>query len=113
MDKNYKTIINYSLLFYFIISTYFLFFKSHNHADFSISDIVVNYNGGFISRALLGHIIFILHNLFDLNLITLTLTFQIFFYFIFTFLLYKILNNKNLIISKLDILIFFLPTLLF
>ncbi len=113
MNKSYKKIINISLIFYIILSVFLLIFKSTKQNDFSLSEILINYNGGLIARGFLGHLIYNIHNFLNLNLITLALLFQIFFSILFAFLLYKIFNKKNLLLTKLDILIFFLPTLLF
>ena len=113
MNKSCKNIINISLFFYLILSIFLLIFKSTKEIDFSISEILINYNGGLIARGFLGHLIFNIQQFLDVDLVKLALTFQIFFSTVYTFLLYKIFNNKNLLITKLDVLIFLLPTLLF
>ena len=81
--------------------------------DFSISEMLINYNGGLIARGFLGHLIFNIHEFLNINLIKLVLSVQIFFSVLYTFLLYKIFNKKNLLLTKLDVLILLLPTLLF
>jgi len=113
VNKSCKNIINISLFFYLILSIFLLIFKSTKEIDFSISEILINYNGGLIARGFLGHLIFNIQQFLDIDLVKLALTFQIFFSLLYTFFLYKIFNNKNLLITKLDVLIFLLPTLLF
>ncbi|MBD1139156.1 hypothetical protein IDH27_02385 [Pelagibacterales bacterium SAG-MED46] len=113
MSQGYKKIINISLFFYLILSIFLLIFKSTKLNDFSISEMLINYNGGLIARGFLGHLIFNIHEFLNINLIKLVLSVQIFFSVLYTFLLYKIFNKKNLLLTKLDVLILLLPTLLF
>jgi len=95
------------------LSIFFLTFKSTKINDFSVSEMLINYNGGLIARGFIGSLIFKFHNFFSVNIISSVLFFQIFFSSLYTYLLYKIFNDKKLLISKLDILILLLPTLLF
>ena len=113
MNKSYKKIINVSLFLYLLLSIFFLVFKSTKINDFSISEMLINYNGGLIARGFLGSLIFKFHNFFSVNIILSVLFFQIFFSALYTYLLFKIFNNNKLIITKLDVLILLLPTLLF
>ena len=113
MNKSYKKIINISLFLYLILSIFFLVFKSTKINDFSISEMLINYNGGLIARGFLGSLIFKFHNFFSVNIILSVLFFQIFFSALYTFLLFKIFNNNKLLLTKLDVLILLLPTLLF
>ena len=113
MNKRYKKIINISLFLYLTLSIFFLVFKSTKINDFSISEMLINYNGGLIARGFLGSLIFEFHNFFRLNIILSVLFFQICFSALYTFLLFKIFNNNKLLLTKLDVLILLLPTFLF
>ena len=62
VSQGYKKIINISLFFYLILSIFLLIFKSTKLNDFSISEMLINYNGGLIARGFLGHLIFNIHD---------------------------------------------------
>tara|TARA_Y100000389_G_scaffold157982_1_gene159267 strand:- start:1097 stop:2293 length:1197 start_codon:yes stop_codon:yes gene_type:complete len=101
------------LFLYFIFSTILLIEKSKVGSDYAISEMIINYNGGFTRRGFLGQIFYFLHNNLNFDLNNVIVFFQILFsgfYTIFLFFLFKKIKKK---INKLDILILFLPTLLF
>ena len=101
------------LFFYFLFSVIFLIQKSKIANDYAISEMIINYNGGFTRRGFLGQIFYFIHKFLNLNLKDIIVFFQIFFSGIFTlslFFLFKKLKNK---INQFDIFILFLPTLLF
>ena len=101
------------LFFYFLFSIIFLIQKSKIGTDYAISEMIINYTGGFSRRGLLGQVFYFLHIFFNFNLANIIVFFQIIFSGLFTavlFFLFKKLKDK---INKFDIFILFLPTLLF
>ncbi|MDA9605010.1 hypothetical protein N9S39_04820 [Candidatus Pelagibacter sp.] len=105
--------IYFGLFFYFIFSVIFLIEKSKIGTDYAISEMIINYNGGFTRRGFLGQIFYSLHEYLNLNLRNIIVFFQILFSGIYTlllFFLFKKIKNK---VNRLDIIILFLPTLLF
>jgi len=101
------------LFFYFLLSVIFLIQKSKIGTDYAISEMIINYTGGFSRRGLLGQVFYFLHTFFNFNLTNIIVFFQIIFSGLFTlvlFFLFKKLKDK---INKFDVFILFLPTLLF
>ncbi len=88
--------INFYLFIYlallFIISSFHLYFKHTGGADSTISEWLINYQGGFIKRGLIGEICFVIAKELNLSLRYVIYIFQvllILFYFILTFLFLK------------------------
>ncbi len=95
--KNNKLVFLYFL--YLILATLFFLFA---HIDqfpnkYVYTDWLINYEGGFIRRGLLGQIIYILSNFFNFKISSVILFFQstayILYYCIFIYLLNKIKIN--------------------
>ena len=89
-----KNNINSSLsLYLFIIlffSIFFLFYKSQTGNDSTIAEWLINYEGGFTKRGIVGQISITISRIFDLDLRFTILIFQIlscsvFYYCIFKF----------------------------
>ena len=105
--------INISLIIYFFFSLIFLFEKSKIASDFSISEMLINYNGGFTRRGLIGQIFFNIHENFNIKINNIIFFSQIFFcalFSLFLILIFKKIKNQ---LTILDLIILFLPTLLF
>jgi len=87
-----------SLLFLFGI--FWLYIKHSVGNDSTISEWLINYQGGFIKRGLIGEICFQIAIHFDLNLRFVIFLFQSFIYSIFLILIYRFFRNipTNLII---------------
>jgi len=91
--------------FIFQISKFYTFYE--DYSDWQYADWLINYQGGFVRRGLIGEILFKIHIFLSINLDIIILFFIIFSYLILTFLLIKSL--KFLDNSKIDTLIFFSP----
>ena len=87
-----------SLLFFFGI--FWLYIKHNVGNDSTISEWLINYQGGFTRRGLIGEICFQIAKYFDLSLRFVIFLFQSFIYTIFLFLIYRFFRNipTNLII---------------
>ena len=101
------------LFFYFIFSAIFLIEKSKVGSDYAISEMIINYNGGFTRRGFLGQVFFFLHENLNFGLNNVIVFFQILFSGFYTILLFFLFKKIKQKINKLDVLILFLPTLLF
>lgn len=119
--NGFKTLVNIKILvlaFFsvlFIWIGYFLYKHIENTHGFILGDWLVNYHdGGFKRRGLSGSIFFFLQDISGVKLKTLVYTTQMLLYFIFFFLIGKLLYNKfisllffSLILSPLTFLFFF------
>ena len=87
-----------SLLFLFGI--FWLYIKHSVGNDSTISEWLINYQGGFTKRGLIGEICFQIAIYFDLSLRFVIFLFQSFIYSIFLILIYRFFRNipTNLII---------------
>ena len=87
-----------SLLFIFVI--FWLYIKHTVGNDSTISEWLINYQGGFTKRGLIGEICFQIAKYFDLSLRFVIFLFQSLMYSIFLFLIYRFFRNipTNLII---------------
>ena len=91
--------------FIFQISKFYSFYEEYS--DWQYADWIINYQGGFIRRGLVGELLFKVHTFSLINLDILVLCFVIFLYIILTIVLIKSLNFLDS--SKIDILIFLSP----
>ncbi len=94
-----------AVAFIFQISKFYTFYEEYS--DWQYADWLINYQGGFIRRGLIGELLFKAHIFLSINLDTLVLFFVIFLYIILIILLIKSL--KFLDNSKIDTLIFLSP----
>ena len=111
--KIYLDIIYLSLLIYILFSIIFLFYKSTIPHDFSMSEMLVNYNGGFSSRGFNGHIFYLISNFAKINIINVVLFFQIIFVILFVYLIYKLISQIKFKINLIDLVILLSPIALF
>ena len=91
-----KTHNNKILLIYFLYLLFGCIFFLNFHLDqfpnkYIFTDWLINYEGGYVRRGLLGQIIFEISNFFDLRIKTIILFFQITIYLIYFLIFYLIL----------------------
>ena len=95
--KNYT--LNFYLKIYLIIlylfAVFFFFQKYNNYVEWTISEWLINYQGGFTRRGLIGEIVFQISKLSSLTIRETILTFQITIYLLYFYLLYKFLKDTN------------------
>ena len=95
--KNYT--LNFYLKIYLIIlylfAVFFFFQKYNNYVEWTISEWLINYQGGFTRRGLIGEIIFQISKLSSLTIRETILTFQITTYLLYFYLLYKFLKDTT------------------
>ena len=87
---------NYFLLFttfIFFAAVYWLYQKHEVGNDSTISEWFINYEGGFTKRGIIGQICFELADFFDLRLRFVIFVFQSITYFVYMFLIYKLIKN--------------------
>ena len=90
---------NFYFKFYLIIlfsfAVFFFFQKYNNYVEWTISEWLINYQGGFTRRGLIGEIVFQFSKYTILTIRETILTFQILTYFIYFYLTYKFIKNSN------------------
>ena len=90
---------NFYLKFYlitlFAFAVFFFFQKYNNYVEWTISEWLINYQGGFTRRGLIGEIVFQFSKYTILSIRETILTFQILTYFIYFYLTYKFIKNSN------------------
>ena len=106
---------NLIILFFIFLIINYLFFNYRilfRENGYILGDWLVNYNGGFVRRGLLGHFLFNFSKLFNVSIIHLIYFFSSFVYISSIILLYKIIKDK--LSNNVVLLFIFLPsTLLF
>ena len=93
IENNYKTIVKLYLIILSFLSIYFLAGVNVVSTYNAMTEWVINYQGGFVRRGLIGELIFSISNIFDLNLRFSFFFLQSTFYLIFYYLLYKLLRD--------------------
>lgn len=78
-----------------VFASFFFFQKYNNFVEWTISEWLINYQGGFTRRGLLGEIIFQFSNIFFTTFRETILFFQILTYAYFFYLIYNFLKNTN------------------
>ena len=109
---NYSKIFNsknilFILIFTVSISQLVKFYSFYiEYSEWQYSDWLINYQGGFIRRGLVGEILFKIYRIFniDLDILVLITVFSLILFI--SFLLVKTINHIN---NNLDILIFLSP----
>ena len=104
-----KTHFNVYLLLIFFVSIFFLSHKYIHPTDWTTSEWLINYEGGFVRRGLWGEILQIINIYLNLEIRYLTYLSEIFLIFIFYCLIYKFFKAEKL--NYLLILIFCLHPL--
>ena len=103
-SRNY---LQYYLLILFIFGVFFLYQKHEVGNDYTMSDWLINYSGGFTKRGLIGQLSIYLSYFLNLNLRDSILVFQIVIFTIFFGGLFFFL--KDIKINKLILLSIFTP----
>ena len=93
------------LAFIFQILKFYTFYEEYS--DWQYADWLINYQGGFIRRGLIGELLLQIHHFLSINLDILVFCFVVFLYSILLILLIK--SVKYLETSKIDTLIFLSP----
>ena len=93
MEKNYKNYFKYYLISISVFAFIWLYLKHGVGNDSTISEWIINYQGGFTRRGLPGEIAFNIAQIFDLKLRFVILLMKIFF-------LWTIFNSYLQIFSK-------------
>lgn len=100
MKKKYENIFSIYLIFLLLASIVFLYMKSQSSVDWNTSEWLINYEGGFTRRGLIGQIakILTLENYISLRQSILIL--QILFLIIYYYLIFVFLKNlkKNILL---------------
>ena len=107
LGKNYFGL--YILILSFF-SLFFLYFKHDVSNDSSISEMLINYSGGFTRRGLPGHLFILVSEILNVNLRVVIFFFQSLMQITYFYLVYIFV--KSLKIDRLLIIIFFSPIFL-
>ena len=97
--------------FIFQISKFYTFYE--DYSDWQYADWLINYQGGFVRRGLLGNIIFKLNYYTGVNHIKIIICIYLSAYFLFIILFYKILEKIWAINPYLFLFISISPSTLF
>ena len=98
------------IIFIFLFSVLFLSQKFLYPTDWTTSEWLINYQGGFVRRGLAGELLIIIHNFSEITLRYLVFYFEILILSIFLFLIYKFF--KNIYLNQFLIFLFFCPIFL-
>ena len=107
LKKNWSYYFKIYILVLIFFGIFFLYSKHDVGNDSSLSDWLINYEGGFVRRGLIGEIITNFSTIFNFKLRDSILIFQLFFFISYYFLI--ILFCKNLFRNRLIILAIFSP----
>ena len=107
MKKNINNYIFIYLSILFLFSIFFLYQKHHVANDSTISEWLINYEGGFTKRGLIGQISIYISDFFLIKLRDSIFFFQILLVGTYFFLVYNFL--KNTLYNKLFIFAIFTP----
>ena len=107
MIKRYNIYLNFYFLILLIFTYYFLFLKHQGGNDSTISEWMINYEGGFTKRGIIGQICIEFARFFELNLRLVFLLFQSLICTIYFFLLKNLLSQLK--VERILILAIFSP----
>ena len=110
MKKNINLYLLYYLIILFSFAVFFLFQKHHVANDSTISEWLINYEGGFTKRGLIGQISFYIATMFSADLRDTIFIFQILTTGTYFLLIYYFL--KNIEVNKVLIFAIFTPIFL-
>ena len=96
MEKNYKNYFKYYLISISVFAVFWLYLKHSVGNDSTISEWIINYQGGFTRRGLPGEIAFHIALFLDLKLRFVILLMQIFFYLLYIFLIYEFFKKVKI-----------------
>ncbi len=109
-QKKYITSIVIYLSILYFIALFHLYFKHSGGADSTISEWLINYQGGFTKRGIIGEVCFQIAKYFNLELRDLIYLFQISIIGVYYVLIYNFI--KKITFNYLLILIIFSPIFL-
>ena len=92
LTKNYQFIIRFYFIFLFFLSLYYLSVVNSVSTYNAMTEWVINYQGGFVRRGLIGEMIFQISNFLNLNLRFTFLILQSLLYLTFFYLIYDLLK---------------------
>lgn len=115
MENNKYNFLNHKnniiILFFSLLIINYLFFNYRilsRENGYILGDWILNYNGGFVKRGLIGHLFFNISKTFNISIVNIAYVFSSLIYISSLFLFYKILKKIN---TNFLILIFiFLPS---
>lgn len=90
---NYYFKIYLILLLFYV--TFFLFQKHDNNVEFTISDWLINYQGGFIRRGLLGELALQLSKFFPFTIREIIFLFQLLSYLFYFYLVFNFIKKLH------------------
>ena len=91
--KNYKLLVKSYIFLIFLLSLYYLAVRNNDLTNNAMTEWVINYQGGFVRRGLIGELIFQVSNILNLNLRFCFLLLQSFLYLIYYYLIYDLIKN--------------------
>ena len=94
-NKKFNTYLQVYLTVLFFFAAYFFFQKYNNYTEWTISEWLINYQGGFTRRGLIGEIIFQISKFSSFSIREIILISQIFIYFLYFYLVFNFLKNTN------------------
>ena len=89
MEKKYLSYFKIYLITVLAFAIFWLYLKHSVGNDSTISEWIINYQGGFVRRGLPGELAFQLAQFLEIKLRTVILFFQIGLYSLYIFLIYK------------------------
>ena len=95
MIKNNKILSTYFLYLILGFIFFLIFHLNEFPVKYTFTDWLINYEGGFVRRGLLGHIVFELSKLLNIQIKFLILIFQISIYLIYFLLFFFIIIKKR------------------
>ena len=107
LDYIRKNFFRIYITFIFFCSIIILYNKFLYPTDWTTSEWLINYHGGFVRRGLVGEILLFLNNFIETNPRNLVYVFEILTLFTYYFLILKFIKNINF--SPILILIIFSP----
>ena len=93
LENNYKILIKLYLSLITFLSIYYLSGVNLVSTYNAMTEWVINYQGGFVRRGLIGEIIFQISNFFELNLRFTFLILQSFLYLLYYYLIFNLIKN--------------------
>ena len=96
MQNNYKKYFKIYLLTILTFAIIWLYLKHSVGNDSTISEWIINYQGGFTRRGLPGELAFQIAKFFDFKLRVVILFFQVTFYSLYLFLIYRFFKDIKL-----------------
>ena len=93
---NIKKYFSFFIAFTVFYAIFYLYFKREVGNDSSISEWLINYQGGFTRRGLIGEILYHIHTVSGIGLNYILFVFVVVAYGVFFFILYKMVTSIKL-----------------